>query len=255
MSLRQLNTFNLTGNDDIDAIEEVLNAAYKGRERVSLTNMNNTSIPAIAAGSVIEVNGAIFVADADESISGSPSDGDIYIKLIPAGDPVSVTAEFTSTAPVWDSEKQGWYSSVSGEENYRFIGGCTKLGSSYLGKFIYVGYFKMPQKYQHKHSYQNISMGEVYHQSGTLSFIFTYDYIVDAIQFILPQITQTAFANYYNSHEGDQYGSVVEANVSIDSITVNNNLVTVVVRYSLIQPKDESGNTFRVSCAASIVGR
>ena len=54
----------------------------------------------------------------NESITGSPSDGTVYIRLVPDGD--SITAEYTSTAPTWSDSKQGWYG-TGADVNKRYI--------------------------------------------------------------------------------------------------------------------------------------
>ena len=78
----------------------------------SLTNYTNTTLPAIANGSIIEVNGTLFEAVGDIAITvGGVSDGTVYILVTPSGvSPDQVlTAEFTATVPTWFEEKQGWY--------------------------------------------------------------------------------------------------------------------------------------------------
>ena len=117
-----------------------------GLHAISLTNFDNTSAPEIAGGSAIEVNGALFFADVDESISGSPSDGNIYVKIVPDG--ATADAEFTNTAPVWDEEKQGWYSPTVGEENERYLNFImVKAGASYT-KYNYMGYNDLAEYFQ-----------------------------------------------------------------------------------------------------------
>ncbi len=122
------------GDSDLTNMQLTLDAIRKGMHQVSLTNDDTTDVPAIAAGSVVEINGGYFKFPTEESISGSPSDGDVYIKCIPSGS--SVTAEFTNTEPEWSHVKQGFYSPTAGEENHRYIGGCTKSGTSYAMKYL-----------------------------------------------------------------------------------------------------------------------
>lgn len=137
MALRQLNRYTNVGHTDVDAMFLTLDKTFKGMCNFSFTEWSTANRPSIAAGAVIEVNGALFTADIDEAITETPPDGVVYCKLIPSGDPIVCTAIFTEVAPVWDDEKQGWYSPTSGEENHRYIGGCHKSGTSFLGK----GYF------------------------------------------------------------------------------------------------------------------
>ncbi len=137
MALRQLNTYSLVGHTDVDAMFETLDKTFKGLCKLSLTEFNTSVRPQIAAGSTVECNGALFIADIAEDIAENPPDGVVYVRMIPSGSPISLTAEFTEVSPVWDDEKQGWYSPTSGEENYVYVAGCYKVGATFPGK----GYF------------------------------------------------------------------------------------------------------------------
>ena len=109
------------GDLNLTAVMETINAACKGFHKLSLTNFDTTLEPQIAAGSVIEVNGALYVFEENESISGSPLTGTVYIMLVPAADSNDesyVYAEYTNTAPTWSDSKQGWYDAGG---NYRYI--------------------------------------------------------------------------------------------------------------------------------------
>lgn len=106
------------GDSNIQSVMLTLDKAFKGFHQASLTNYNTTDESAIAAGSVVEVNGALYKFDSDESITGSPSDGTVYIYLVPSGD--TVTAAYTNTAPTWSDSKQGWYG-TGGNANYRYL--------------------------------------------------------------------------------------------------------------------------------------
>ncbi len=106
-----------------------------GLLQLTLTNFANTAEPAIAAGSVVEVGGSLYVFSSDEAITGwggISNDTDAYIKLVPG---VSlVTAEFVEAAPTWSALKQGWYIAV-----HSYIG-CLRRGASdadYEDKWIY----------------------------------------------------------------------------------------------------------------------
>ncbi|MBN2401015.1 MAG: hypothetical protein JXN64_01320 [Spirochaetes bacterium] len=247
MALRKLNTFSLVGNDDIDALMETINKSYKTANMLSLTEMSTNIIPKIAAGSVIEVNGSLYIADSDESISGSPSDGIIYIKMIPAGDPISVTAEFTNIVPVWDAEKQGWYSPVSGEENYRVIGGCYKASSSYTAKFIYWGYYTLPKNLEHKLSTHDITTTVAQNVTiGTYDFICTFNNIIEAIINCTPMISVVSAV----------YVSVASLDIGIDSISIVSNQVTIKVRYKIMLTQSASGfySVVRLSLFTAISG-
>ena len=117
MSGSKINDYAI-GDQNIQSVMLTLDKAFKGLHQVSLTNYNTTDESAIAAGSVVEVNGALYKFDSDESITGSPSDGTVYIYLVPSGD--TVTAAYTNTAPTWSDSKQGWYG-TGGNANYRYL--------------------------------------------------------------------------------------------------------------------------------------
>jgi len=106
----------------------------QGYQGISLTNFDNDNEPQIAAGSVVEIGGALFHFTAPESITGwgaIGNDNDVYIKLVVSG--FSVTAEFTTAAPTWDTAKQGWYVGLQ-----RYIGGLYKdAGGDYTAKYLF----------------------------------------------------------------------------------------------------------------------
>lgn len=112
---------------------------FKGYHQLTLTNYDNTTVPAIAAGSATEVNGALYKFDSEEAISttdpvtsATVADGTVYVCIVPGT--TTCTAAFTATAPTWSDSKQGWYG-TGGQANYRyaeFI--CHKSSTSYYGK-------------------------------------------------------------------------------------------------------------------------
>jgi hypothetical protein len=123
-----------TGDDWATAWEQ---AEYtrKGKMGLSLTNYDNTSLPAVASGSWAEVAGSIYKWTGEEAISGSLSSSAInYIKLVPSGsgDTAIVTATWTADAPTWSDAYQGYYSGTS-----RYVGGCWYDGALYTAKWIY----------------------------------------------------------------------------------------------------------------------
>ena len=76
----------------------------QGYQGISLTNFDNDNEPQIAAGSVVEIGGALFHF-----------------------------AEFTTAAPTWDTAKQGWYVGLQ-----RYIGGLYKdAGGDYTAKYLF----------------------------------------------------------------------------------------------------------------------
>jgi len=119
----QLNFYN---NADVSIIDlmNTADATFIGRHQVSLTNYDNTSLPAIAIGSIVENNGALFKFAVETAISGTAVDGTNYILLVPSGDPslgtANVTPTWSQTAPAWSDSKQGWYG-TGGSANYRYL--------------------------------------------------------------------------------------------------------------------------------------
>lgn len=85
--------------DEVDS----KNVLKKGWYNVSLN-----ATPEIEANSVVDVDGVLYAFDADEAITGSPADGDVYVKVIASGS--SITAEWTDVAlPDYDFQKKGYY--------------------------------------------------------------------------------------------------------------------------------------------------
>lgn len=102
----------------IEIVANQIEAQRLGYQAISLTHYDDTSEPQIAEGSKVEIGGALFEFSANESITGWASianSSDAYIKLTVSGS--SVTASFTTSAPSWDTAKQGWY---SGSDRYVF---------------------------------------------------------------------------------------------------------------------------------------
>ena len=79
----------------------------------TLTNWDATTTkPAIAQGSIIEVGGSLYQADADTALTDEAGliDGTVHIKLVPAGGGASVVPTLTNDViPAWDGNKAGWY--------------------------------------------------------------------------------------------------------------------------------------------------
>lgn len=107
------------GDANLTALMDSVDKQRIGYSAVSLNEYTTNDEPSITAGSKIEVNGALFEFESDESITGNPADGDVYIKLIPSGD--SITAEYETDAPAWDDEKQGWYESGTNNRYLNYL--------------------------------------------------------------------------------------------------------------------------------------
>lgn len=85
--------------------------SMKGYDGISLTEWaaGDTDRPQIAAGSVIEIDGAIakFTNQTAITDEGGIADGWCYIKFVVSGS--DVTPTLTNTFGTWDTVKQGFY--------------------------------------------------------------------------------------------------------------------------------------------------
>jgi hypothetical protein len=113
-------TFQQTNWQDETAM---INLGKKGFYNLEFTNMDNNLQPAIAAGSSIEIDGAIAHFDTEEAVTGTIGEHYTFIKITS-----SATAEFTTIEPKYSELKKGFY--VDGESE-RYIFFATTL----LGKF------------------------------------------------------------------------------------------------------------------------
>lgn len=103
----------LATNDDWENELNLRELSMKGYDGISLTEWEdaNTDKPEIAAGSVIEIDGAIakFTAQTALTDEGGLADGWCYIKFAVSGSDVVPT--LTNTFGTWDTAKQGFYDS------------------------------------------------------------------------------------------------------------------------------------------------
>lgn len=129
-------------NSNILAVQDTLDKTFFAKiDSISLTNYNNSTIPQIAAGSVVSNNGALYEFTSNESISttdpvtsSTVADGWVFVCLIPNLGSGTITAAFTATAPTWSDSKQGWYL-TGAYANYRVINYTVlKSTSSYTFK-------------------------------------------------------------------------------------------------------------------------
>lgn len=140
MAGQEVNLYGV-GDVDLTALMDTVDKQRVTYRGLSLTNVDNDNEPAIAAGSLIEVAGALFKFTSEEAItgwSGISNDTDAYIKIVPAGtSPDTVTAVFTDTAPTWSDAKQGWHG-TGGSANHRYVAGVKRGTSSsdYWEKYL-----------------------------------------------------------------------------------------------------------------------
>ncbi len=161
---------------------ECFAASMRGHLALSLTHWDDTTVPAIAAGSVAECDGDLYEFEAEEAISttdpitaSTVADGIVYIMLIPSGG--SITAAFTATPPVWGALLYGWYCPESGFENCRYVAGCMKATAAFSGK----GYFD--------------DFTQVGHIEKAFSSTVRFPYLLSYGQ----EISRTAFAVLFDS--------------------------------------------------------
>lgn len=130
-----VNTYTNVGEAILDNMQLTTDYQRRGYHQVTLTEMDTTTIPQVAAGSMVEVGGSLYEADSNESISGSASSGTNYIYLVPGSS--IVTPTWTTTAPTWSDAKQGWYG-TGGSAGYRSIGQVEYDGASAYYKKAYL---------------------------------------------------------------------------------------------------------------------
>lgn len=136
----RLNEYGST-NTSLTNIMAVLDAQRTGLHEVSLTEYTSTSRPLIAAGSYLEAAGALFEFSTNESVSSSGITSTAvmtyYIETIPTSS--LVTVAFSSSAPVWRTDYNGFYRSTTSDN--RFIQfGLSFDGTDYNDKFNFINY-------------------------------------------------------------------------------------------------------------------
>ena len=102
-----INQINPTTNSLSQTITS-LNLAYKTQNDITLSNYDNDLAPQVQAGSVFANNGAQFENTSDVSPSGYGGIANstiFYLYFDVSGNEFI----FSSTVPVWDDDKQGWY--------------------------------------------------------------------------------------------------------------------------------------------------
>jgi hypothetical protein len=207
MAGSKLNTYGV-GDVNLTNLMQVLDATRLGFSAIELTEWNTSTVPKIAAGSKVEVNGAFYKFDADETITGSPSDGLVYIKVVPSGD--SITAEFTNTAPVWRNDLHGYYESAVSVN--RYVATVQKATSSYTRKRVYAWRYLQPMQYETLTD-KYVVGGSAPASPQTFTFNFSFD------------VTALIACSLAGGH--DSNGSFYPWYIS--SITISGNTVTVVV--------------------------
>tara|TARA_R100001198_G_scaffold97046_1_gene91640 strand:+ start:4840 stop:5685 length:846 start_codon:yes stop_codon:yes gene_type:complete len=100
------------------------------QEGFELTDYSNGSSIVLKAGRVEYVNGYPYrVEGGDETVTGSPSDGAVYLYIDGSGVDTT-TALLSNIAPTWSSQYGGFY---NGDDKAIFV--FTKSGSSYNDRY------------------------------------------------------------------------------------------------------------------------
>ena len=192
MAVNKIGSF-APGDENLNNLMTWTNLNAFGRDRVSLTNWTNSTKPEIAAGSIIEAGGSIYEITTNTAISGTPSDGNVYIKIIPSGD--TATFQFTNTVPAWDSSKFGYYDTAT--DNKVLLLKMIKSGTSYTQKQV--------NDYEGRLIYMNSV--EYKTESGTVgaggqTIIFTFSKDVKGISY-LDVLIPTAVIHHTYSISGN----------------------------------------------------
>jgi len=131
---------------DLTSVMGTLDGTRTGYIALSLTNYNSTSRPAISAGSQVEVAGALFRFSTEEAISTasvtSTATNTYYIRLVPSSS--ECTVQFSTAAPVWREDLQGWYQSTASANRYahftmQFSAGDYINKSEFSERSVYIG--------------------------------------------------------------------------------------------------------------------
>jgi len=156
-----------------------------GFQAISLTSFDTSAECAIAAGSKLEIAGAFFNFTTDTTPSASSWSSvstatTAYIQCVPSGTVGSqiLTVTYTSTAPTWRDDLQGWYASA---------GSTTRVVASvYKGESTSYWYKKIlyPRQeatgndlYDNKGNIVNAHGSTTFTSSGTFSAPVTTVYI------------------------------------------------------------------------------
>lgn len=196
-----VNTYANVGEAILDNMQVTLDAQRRGYNRLTLTEIDTTTIPQIAAGSRIEVGGSLYQAASAESISGSATTGTNYIYLVPGTN--VVTPAWTTTAPTWSDAKQGWYG-TGGSAGYRYIASCEYDGaSSYTFKKNITDNF-------------NYEYCSAYGTSGTFTVVTSADIVLDNTEYDTRSGFDTGTYSYTVQHDGTYtiYGKIIGTNTS-----------------------------------------
>jgi hypothetical protein len=114
---------------DWETLLNVNAAGNVGYNAITPTNWDaGTLAPAIAAGSMIEINGSIAYFQNQEAIGGIQT-GLNYLQFVVSG--TTVTPSWTLTAPGWNAAKAGWFVGSNRASGHV----CYQSGGAYTDKY------------------------------------------------------------------------------------------------------------------------
>lgn len=216
--------------------------AQTGKINITFSNMDNTSEPKIQAGSIVEIAGALYSFSTEEAAtgwSGIANSTQAYMALSASGD--TVFAEWTTTAPTYRDDLQGWYESGT---NKRYVLRCYK---NYSG--AYTEKYKLPlingNNYIDGNNNLNGSnyINDIVYNSNILDTKLSV--ILSLVswkgqQTLDDEIRGTSFGNgifvagttngtFYSSYDGITWTSRGNIGTSINNIAFGNNLFVAAV--------------------------
>lgn len=151
-------------NDHWTELLESIEKARKGKIALSLTNYDNDSLPAIAAGGYVEIAGALYGFSSEEAIGGSPTTANINYIVV---DPTPITASWSIVAPTWSPSKNGWYD--AGEAK-RYVAGCYYVDTpTYRMKSIFYSRDSIAIRYANL-SLVGFPGASIYTNGGSINF-------------------------------------------------------------------------------------
>lgn len=207
-----------------------------GYMALSLSNWGTSGIPQIVGN--VEVAGALYSFDSLESIGNwsGVSAGTVYIKLVVSGS--SITAQWTSVAPSWSAEKQGWYSPTSGEENQRYVFQATKVDASNV-----TGKARMPSYKAAIRALLSLNSGKIQNTDWAEGIAGTYTYLslgID-VSWVVPAglyfVLSNRGASYLEIYDGSawrNYSDLKESPGLILSDGVNYRITPIAGNYNYV---------------------
>lgn len=104
-----------------------------------LTNDDNTSIPALAIGSYIQLGDSLYIVDTEDyTIQGTPVDGNNYIRIEPSGTNLIATWIQDKSSYAWNPVNNYYEIAVSDYALLPYI--VVKNGTEYTKTFLFANF-------------------------------------------------------------------------------------------------------------------